>query len=697
QGTPTPSFNGLTYLELEVSSTDPTDDVVPWIWKIPIYITDNNLLPNLTKEFGAAYNINVFKNQSILTSMKAVDQDKTLGKLDSTFYDFYLWDTNKNQYHDIPSATFTIQGDSALFNWVPTINDVGNYKLVGQAWDYYMKMDTCKSDVSVYYMKPDFSSTCPVGFAPLSVTFTDKSVAENTTITQYKWSFDDGSFSTDRNPVHAFTNSGTYTVSLEIYNGINRVEERKFFYVVVNSIDFKADTTSGFVPFEVPFRNLSTTELPLSITSNTATSVEFSWLWEMGDGKTVREKEPLYTYNDPGIFTVSLTGIIYYTYPINDSTTKTDTVVSAKKMKTDYITAIGDLMANFEADVTDGYAPLKVKFTDKSTGQPTAWLWTFGDGSPDGTTQNPVHTYTTPGVYNVSLTVYRGELQNKKQNSQMINVRQPVTAAFTASPTTGTAPLLVTFTNQSLGDPPITAWYWDFGDGATSVEKDPTHLYRNSGSYNVTLIVDNTDKRDTLTKNNYIVITAAELNADFSAEPLSGEAPLTVKFTDLSTGNPTDWRWYFGFNDATSSDRDPVYTYQNSGTYTVTLIVSKGTEIDTTIKENYIIVGGTGIKEMMENSFELFQNYPNPLRHSTTINFTLNYSSQVTLRVFNVLGEEVKTFFNGQKHDAGHYFVSWDGRDNTGRLLPAGVYYYELTLEGSQYRVGKTREMIIVK
>jgi|GEM_PF-3715077 len=276
QGTPVSSENGLQYLELEVSSSDPTDGFDPWTWKIPIYITDNNLLPNLTSEFGAAYNINVFKDQFIQTSMKASDQDKVLGKKDSLFYDFYLIDTENNQYYDIPTSTFTIAGDSASFKWIPTRDDIGNYKLVGQAFDYYMKMDTCKSDISVYYMEPDFTSSCPVGFAPHTVTFTDLSIAENTIITQYKWSFDDGSFSSDRNPVHTFNSSGTYTIALEVYNGFNRIEERKFFHVVVNTINFSADDTTGDIPFEVAFKNLSTTELPLSITSTTVTDAVFA-------------------------------------------------------------------------------------------------------------------------------------------------------------------------------------------------------------------------------------------------------------------------------------------------------------------------------------------------------------------------------------------------------------------------------------
>ncbi len=697
QGVPTGNDNGIQYLELEVSSTEPGDGFDPWIWKIPIYVNNNDQIPELTKEFAARYNVNVFTNSKVQASMHGSDLDKTLGKVDSIFFDWYLWDSDSAAFYDATTTTFTIAGDSAVFQWAPTMDDIGNYKLVGQVWDYYLKMDTTKSDVSVYYMKPDFTNTCPVGFAPHTITFTDLSVVENTTITKYNWDFDDGKFSTQKNPEHTYNASGTYSVSLEIENGLTKAKEKKFFNVVVNDVDFEADSTEGDIPFEVAFNNLSDTELPLSITSTTTTDAEFGWIWDFGDGKTGSDESPAHTYEDPGSFDVSLTGVIYYTYHINDTTMVTDTIYSEKVKKDNYITAIGDLMANFEANVTDGYTPLSVTFTDISTGDPTAWLWTFGDGTPDVTTQNVVHVYNTPGLYNVTLTVYRGEIQNKKQVSQMINARQPVVAAFSATPTIGSSPLSVTFTNESLGDPEPTAWYWDFGDGATSVEKDAVHMYIETGTYDVSLIVDNGDTRDTLTKVGYIVIDDEIFTADFSAEPLLGPEPLTVKFTDQSIGNPTEWMWNFGLEGATSVDQDPTYIYENSGTYTVTLIITDGTNSSTMTKEDYIIVGGTGINEIMQNSFDLFQNYPNPLKNSTTISYSLKYSSYVTLRIYNVLGEVVKTFVSNNYNLPGTYMVNWDGRDYSGKTLPAGVYYYELTLEGTEYRVGKTREMIIVR
>jgi len=81
------------------------------------------------------------------------------------------------------------------------------------------------------------------------------------------------------------------------------------------------------------------------------------------------------------------------------------------------------------------------------------------------------------------------------------------------------------------------------------------------------------------------------LGADFEAEPTSGTAPLQVQFTDLSTGNPTSWQWDFQ-NDGTidSEEQNPEYTYNEIGTYSVSLTVSDGINQDTVIKEDYILV-----------------------------------------------------------------------------------------------------------
>lgn len=160
-------------------------------------------------------------------------------------------------------------------------------------------------------------------------------------------------------------------------------------------------------------------------------------------------------------------------------------------------------------------------------------------------------------------------------------------ADFTGMPRSGPAPLTVTFTDLSTGNP--TQWVWNFGDGATSTEQNPDHTYTAPGTYTVTLTVTNAGGSDPETKLNFITVSSLSLKAEFEAYPTSGDAPLTVQFTDLSTGNPTQWNWDFG-DGSTSTDQNPEHTYTTPGTYTVTLAATNAGGSDPETKPNYITV-----------------------------------------------------------------------------------------------------------
>ena len=137
--------------------------------------------------------------------------------------------------------------------------------------------------------------------------------------------------------------------------------------------------------------------------------------------------------------------------------------------------------AAFSANPTTGTAPLAVVFTDESTNSPSSWAWTFGNGSTSGS-QSPTYTYNVVGEYTVTL-VETGEGGTYAARPQVITVKTP--AAFSATPTTGAAPLTVVFTDESTNSPYI--WEWDFGDGSTSTNQNPIHTYTDAGRYTVTL------------------------------------------------------------------------------------------------------------------------------------------------------------------------------------------------------------------
>jgi len=168
----------------------------------------------------------------------------------------------------------------------------------------------------------------------------------------------------------------------------------------------------------------------------------------------------------------------------------------------------------------------------------------------------------------------------------------PPVANFTGNPTSGTTPLTVNFTDTSTNTP--TSWSWTFGDSGTSTSQSPSHQYTSADTYTVSLTATNAAGSDGETKTNYITVSAPQPPvANFSGNPTSGSAPLTVNFTDLSTNTPTSWSWTFG-DSGTSTAQNPSHQYTSTGTYTVSLTATNAAGSDDEVKINYITVtGGT--------------------------------------------------------------------------------------------------------
>jgi PKD repeat protein len=163
----------------------------------------------------------------------------------------------------------------------------------------------------------------------------------------------------------------------------------------------------------------------------------------------------------------------------------------------------------------------------------------------------------------------------------------PPFADFSGTPTSGDAPLDVAFSDSSTGS--VDSWSWDFGDGGTSTAQNPSHTYPAAGTYTVSLTVTGPGGTDTTTKTNYITVTTPAPVAQFSGTPTSGDAPLTVNFTDQSTGNVTSWSWDFG-DGFGSTLQNPSYTYAAAGTYTVSLTATGEGGSDGETKIDYITV-----------------------------------------------------------------------------------------------------------
>ena len=151
----------------------------------------------------------------------------------------------------------------------------------------------------------------------------------------------------------------------------------------------------------------------------------------------------------------------------------------------------------------------------------------------------------------------------------------PPIADFSADRTSGTAPLTVNFTDLSTG--PVTEWAWDFHNDGTvdSTEQDPAWTYTAAGTYTVKLMVTGPGGSDSAVKTDYITVNAPVRRpiALFTQDAYAGTAPLTVKFTDRSLFNPTQYLWGFG-DGASSTEKNPQHTYTRRGIYPVRLDVS---------------------------------------------------------------------------------------------------------------------------
>jgi len=149
-------------------------------------------------------------------------------------------------------------------------------------------------------------------------------------------------------------------------------------------------------------------------------------------------------------------------------------------------------------------------------------------------------------------------------------------AAFSGTPLSGTAPLTVAFTDASTGS--ITNWIWNFGDGVSvtnSSNAGVNHSYA-AGTFTVSLTAQGAGGSSIASSNNYIVVAVPAPVAAFSGTPTNGFAPLSVTFTDASTGSITNWIWSFGDGSSVTntSNANQGHTYSIAGTNTVSLVVN---------------------------------------------------------------------------------------------------------------------------
>ncbi len=374
------------------------------------------------------------------------------------------------------------------------------------------------------------------------VTF--KNTSKNAT--GYAWDFGDGNKATEENPTHTYTKDGTYTVKLTATNAGGSATKTATVTVTLNgaSIQITADFT-----FELDKKGV----VKFTNTSTNATR----YTWDFGDGNTSNAKDTTYTYIENKDYKVKLTA----TNSAGESadTTKIITIINALPIAS----------FKFSKDPQSAGGAINFENTSKNA---TSYAWDFGDGNTS-TDENPTHTYAKDSTYTVKLTATNsaGESNDKTATITLKGSSIQVVASFTF--TEGTKGGTVIFTNTSEN---AIGYTWDFGDGNTSIEENPTHTYGENNTYTVKLTVTNAGKSADTTQT--VTITNIRLIPNFT---FTKGTEGTVTFTNTSE-NANSYAWDFGDGN-TSTDENPTHTYAKNDTYTVKLTATnKDGSADTT-------------------------------------------------------------------------------------------------------------------
>lgn len=377
--------------------------------------------------------------------------------------------------------------------------------------------------------------------------FTDLSTVGAGAISQWRWDFGDGSgSSTQKNPSYTYTSPGTYQVKLVAYAGVTCADSITK-TVIVNDMPVPGFTFSN---------ECANTSVGFTNTSTIGSGSISGYAWDFGDGSNSTQTSPSHTYTNPGSYNVKLI-----------ATSDSGCVDSITQTVTIYALPVTDF--SFDTVCLGN----QTCFTDKSTVQGSTingWQWVFGDGSPVGTTQNPCHTYSNPGSYNVTVVVTSADGCTGNA-SHTILVNDNPTADFSlASVCLDDAASFTDMSTVSAGA--VTGWNWDFGDGANSTTKNPTHKYTNPGQYTVQLIASaGTGCSDTITKPiNVHPMPVADFN--FTDVCDGNPLPLT-DLSNISGGTIAGYQWDFG-DSQSGSNQNENHNYGGPGQYAVTLIIT---------------------------------------------------------------------------------------------------------------------------
>jgi len=367
------------------------------------------------------------------------------------------------------------------------------------------------------------SNVCEGEFAQ----FTDNSiVSPGDSIIVFDWTFGDGGIDSIQDPIHTYSISGTYWVTLEIFT---------MTCSAIDSIQVNVEQvpTAAIVPSTI----IGCTPLTVDFTNNSVGGV--TYLWDMADGSTSNLFEPtdVFVNNTAIDTTYTVAMVVYTTFGCTDTAFVDITVTPAA-------------IADFINDAQPGCAPVTVNFTNQSIAA-SSYFWDLGDGTTT-TVIDPTNLYVNNTAfletYDIML-VAISAFGCTDTMYQQITVYPTADFTFTSQPDSGCSPLSVTF-------PAVAGavdYQWAYGDGTFGTGPSPTHIYYNSTSSNQTFIVQliATNAFGCVDTNYADVTVLPDPTADFSLSEIDGCHPLTVELTNQSSG-AVNYTWIYG--DGTTSD-----------------------------------------------------------------------------------------------------------------------------------------------
>ncbi|MCZ4224187.1 PKD domain-containing protein [Pedobacter rhodius] len=507
-------------------------------------------------------------------------------------------------------------------------------------------------------VKAAFTQSVTQGCGPLAVNFTNTS--NSLTASSFKWDFGNGTTSNLAQPGPVTFQADptgkdiTYTITLSAITPCGTTTQKSTVLVQGKAVSiFSPDKTTGCSPLLVNFSNTS------PVSSGTTYTFDFN------DGS------PKVITNDRSSVNHLFTTLAVRDYVITmtaenacgKSTSSYTLRVSPNDITPELVVNAGELT---------GCAPLKVNFYNNSKGA-SKFIYDFGDGTgiqiTNSAPETVSHIFTKPGKFTVTL--YASNDCSNAQTTETITVLAQPTVEFTADKTAICDGGLVKFKNTSKN---AIGYTWDFGDGTTSAEFEPEHIYKGAGkNYTVKLTSINLlGCTNTLVLTDYINI-APELKSIFTVLP-GNELSIpnfTFSFKDASLNGAGSWEWNFG--DGTSSTlQNPTHTYPNVGDYTVTLKILNKEGCSAVSSQAVRIIGVPG-----------FLYVPNSFMPASQKNELQTFRAKGRgidtwkMTVFNKWGQ---VLWETTKLDDGAPLEGWDGRYN-GQEQPQGVYFWKIDVK----------------